>query len=122
MKTSSLKYLIPAFFIILSCSTSGGKESVSLFNRSQGKIDPALETEVEKLESRPDGNPPIEVLIRTRTTIDAAQKRAIEEKGGKIGAALGDVMTATIPARSLSEVGSLPFVVYIEKAKKERLR
>lgn len=64
----------------------------------------------------------IQVLVQTRGEINVAQRTALEKKGAKIGSVLGDVLTATVPARDILEITRLDFVIHIEMSKPERLR
>jgi hypothetical protein len=102
-----------------------GEPGRSLRNNPESyrqKLDAALLFDVERSGSDSELDRPVDVLIRTRARITAEEKAIIEERGGRIGSITGDVLTATIPVRMLPDVAGLDFVVFVEKAKKPRLR
>lgn len=78
--------------------------------------------EIERLKSDRQMDQEIRVLIRTKKEIDATERAALEKKGVKIGSVIGDILTAIIPARTISEIAALEFVLFIEKSKTLRLR
>ena len=86
------------------------------------KIDPALKMEVDRLIKEDQGDQPVEVIIRSRSEMEPAQRAVIEQKGGILGAIIGDVSSARIPAQSVSEIAGLEWIVYLEKPKKHRPR
>ena len=85
-------------------------------------MDPSLLIEMDRLKSAQQLNEEIEVIIRTKEEISAAERVEIERNGGKIGSVIGDIITARIPAHAISKMASMEFIVYIEKAKKQQLR
>jgi|GEM_PF-3234168 len=85
-----------------------------------GKIDPVLILQVRHLLSEQRGDEIVHVLIRLRGEATTVQRGAIEQKGGKIETALGDVLTVRVPAASVFEISDLDFITYIETAKKQR--
>ena len=89
---------------------------------SREKIDPALLMAIQQRELPKQPGQAIDVLIRTRSKIDAAQRAVLEGKGARIGSVLGDVLTANVPARAVSGIARLEFVMHIEMAKQQRLR
>lgn len=86
------------------------------------KLDPSLLIEVERLKSDRQMDQEIKVLIRTKDEIGATKRAALEKKGAKVGSVIGDILTATVPARAISEIAALEFVLFIEKPKTLRLR
>ena len=85
------------------------------------KIDPALFVEMENGRSG-GADQEIGLLVRTQKPIDDAEKGEIEKRNGKIGSVIGDIVTLRAPIDSIPAIASLDFVVYIEKAKRLRLR
>ncbi len=116
------KYLIFIFLIVLGCSAFGRKESDPPSTVNREKIDPSLLMEIEKLKSSQQMGQEISVLIRTKREIDVTERAAIEERGGKIGSVIGDIVIVRIPTRAVLEIADLDFVIYIEKSKKLQLR
>lgn len=120
------KVLLFTLSLVFGCSAMGsGEPGRSLRNNPESyrqKLDAALLFDVERSGSDSELDRPVDVLIRTRARITAEEKAIIEERGGRIGSITGDVLTATIPVRMLPDVAGLDFVVFVEKAKKPRLR
>lgn len=90
--------------------------------KNQQKIDSGLMMTLQKLEQSQHSQQAIHVLVQTRGEINATQRTALERKGAKIGSVLGDVLTATVPARVIFEIARLDFVIHIEMSKPEPLR
>ncbi|SRR5579884_1176791 len=122
MQTPPPHYLYAVLFLFLGCATVGGGDLDPLSGLNKEKIDPALLMKMKQLQRDRQMDQEISILVRTQREIDATQREAIEERGGKIGSVLGDVFTATLPARSLPAISRLEFVLYIEMAKKQRLQ
>ena len=93
----------------------------SIRNDTQDKIDPALKLVIQAVESGNQPESEVNVLIRTRDEMDITQHNALERNGVRIGSVMGDVLTASVPVRAVTEIASLDFVVYIEMSKKLRL-
>jgi len=85
----------------------------------QQKVDPTLLMTIQQ-SAQPEQ--PLDLLIRTRGTIDATQRAALEQRGARIGSVMGDVLTASVPARAVAGIADLEFVVHIEISKQQRLR
>jgi hypothetical protein len=120
------KVLLFTLSLVFGCSAMGsGEPGRSLRSNPESyrqKLDAALLADLQRFESGAEADRPVETLIRTRARITPEERSMIEERGGKIGSIMGDVLTATIPVRALPDVAGLDFVVFIEKAKKPRLR
>ncbi len=114
--------LIFIFFLCLGFSVFGVGEMDAAATMNEGKIDPSLLIEIEKLKSEQQPDREIDVLIRTQKEINNLERAAIEKKDGKIGSVIGDILTARIPARAISEIAGLEFIVYIEKSKRQQRR
>lgn len=116
--------MIRAFFVILICCSAvacmASDKHVPIY--STDKIDPSLLMEIEKYKSTQQIHSEVAVLIRTKKEVDAMGREAIEKEGGRIGSVIGDIMTAKVPVMAISKIAAFDFVVYIEKAKKQRLR
>lgn len=114
--------LLGIFIFVLSsflgCAAVGatGESRSAMPNRE--KIDPALLAEMG--EGRSDRE--IGLLVRTQQPIDDIERGEIEKRNGKIGSVIGDIVTLRAPLDAIPAIASLDFVVYIEKAKRLRLR
>jgi hypothetical protein len=109
------------FFSFLGCAALGTTEEIRSAMPNREKIDPALWVEMESGRSDRSGRE-IGLLIRTKKEIDAAERGEIEKRNGKIGSVIGDIVTARAPIDAVPAIAGLDFVVYIEKAKRMRLR
>ena len=123
------KYFIYAISLPLSlylAACHGGKVNPMAVELpasvKQEKIAPGLMREVRETESTSTASRTVEVLIRTKSEISAAQRDILEKSGAKIGSVTGDVLTATLPASAIAEIASLKFVVYIEPSVNLRWR
>jgi hypothetical protein len=100
-------------------ATASNKASETSLAMIQQKVDPALLMTIQQ-SAQPEQ--PFDVLIRTQGTIDATQRAALEQRGARIGSVLGDVLTASVPARAVAGIADLEFVVHIEISKQQRSR
>jgi len=123
----TLLWSLPLILLILSLSGCSATElngqGIPSYDRGQisekqAKLDPSLLIEVNRLTSQQQADREIDVLIRTRGSLDLSRREAIEKRGGRISSVLGDISTARIPAGRIEDVAGLEFVISIEKAKR----
>ena len=86
------------------------------------KIDPSLSVAIQNPGQTNQATQHVEILIRTRGEINAAQRAALEAKGARIGSVMGDVLTASVPVQAVPGIANLDFVLRMELSRTERLR
>lgn len=113
--------LLTGCVAVAGCSADApskhARETSSTASRS--KLDPSLSMMLQQPGSAAQA---IDVLIRTRDEIDAAQRAALESQGASVGSVIGDVVTAKVPVSALPGIAGLDFVVRIEPSRAQRLR
>lgn len=62
----------------------------------------------------PDENPVVNVLLNTTETLTSEQRTRLKISGVQVRTVAGDVISASLPIRQLSELVKLDFVTYIE--------
>jgi len=83
------------------------------------KIDTGI---LMNMKSNPQKGQEVSALIKTKSAITTVQQEMIKKEGGRIGSVIGDIVTVTMPIEAVSKIANLDFVVYIEKAKRLKLR
>ncbi len=76
------------------------------------KLSPSAQIQLSQLG--PEENPTVTVLIRLENKLNPTQKQLLQETGAALYTVAGDIISLSIPARSLPDMAALPFVVYID--------
>jgi hypothetical protein len=127
METERIYLILPVILGLVGLMALSGCNGETTSNKAleaslamiQQKVDPALLMTIQQ-STQPEQS--LDVLIRTQGTIDATQRAVLEQRGARIGSVMGDVLTASVPARAVAGIADLEFVVHIEISKQQRLR
>ena len=65
-------------------------------------------------ELKDDENPNVDMIIRTKTTLDSDNISQLDSLDAEIRTVAGNIITLSLPARSLFRLAQEDFVVYIE--------
>lgn len=115
---------LAGFMVLAGCNSETASNNVQIGTMTLGaeKIDPALLAVVQDPEPGRQAATYVDVLIRTRGEVNAAQRAALEAKGARIGSVMGDVLNASVPVQAVSGMASLDFVLRLELSRTQRLR
>lgn len=121
-RRNSWKILFFIFLVFYGCAAFGAKDHKDL-NKNAAKIDPVIARDLEGLKAgRIPPDQEIDVLIRTEKALTPDEKATLEKNGASVRSSIGNISSASARLSSIENISNLPFVVYIEKSRKERLR
>ncbi|HXC61502.1 MAG TPA: hypothetical protein VNV63_02395 [Nitrospiria bacterium] len=88
----------------------------------QSKLDPELLRRLEELTSLGQPDQRLSVLVRTASEINLDQENLLQSRGVIINSKLGEILSVTLPAKSIQAVAGMEFVLRIELARKLKKR
>ena len=88
----------------------------------QSKLDPELLSRLEELTSLGQPAQRLNVLIRTVSEINLDQENLLQSRGVSFNSKLGEIVSVTLPAKSIQAVAGMEFVLRIELATKLKKR
>jgi hypothetical protein len=86
------------------------------------KLDPALRRQLDDINRRGQSDQRLSVLVRTASEMTPDQEHQLRRLGVTIRSKSGIILSATLPASSISEVAGLDFIVRIELARRLKPR
>ena len=95
----------------MSASTSVSQEP-TLISEYAAKLSSDTKQFLSEL---PTGeNPPVSVILRISGSLEGERRARLEATGAQIRTVAGDIVTATVPSRSLRHLVELDFVTFVE--------
>ncbi len=105
--------------VVAAAMALGGCVSSNEVRDAEAAVDGRLDPVLRRIAAeRPDSV--VGVLVRTSSPVGAAERAGLEEAGLAIGSVVGDVVTGRLRAGSARGVARLPFVAYVEAARRLR--
>jgi hypothetical protein len=104
--------------LLISCGPHG-QESLELTGPAAAKVDPELTRTASQMLAAGRGDSLVSVLVRLK---DPGARSAVESKGLRVDAVVGDVATGWVAPSSLAAVAALDQVLAIEPARKQEIK
>lgn len=105
--------IIKILFLIVIFFLNGCKEP-----KVEQKIDPNLKAELIRLKKTSQLTRQITILFKVNEELTDLHYLILKKKGVKISANIGNIYTATIPAKSIYDLAKMRFIDYVQGQKR----